>query len=291
MAVSLTGALHCRGAAPPADPPPEMSDTMSFLVKEATLAGGAVAVHAEIPLPAAGRRPAVIALLGNRRALRAAGFVVVTYSVRWERVPGRLPTPAPGQPTVGTWVLASPSAARLGEGYLRDIAVTAERFVPAVLDWLVGLPEVDGERLAMVGGSTNGFVALQAAAVDPRLRAVVAISACGDYPAFLQGSGMGLGGAPLELAPDYTAWIAEQQVISHPDRLLHAAVLMINRAADPLIPVACADETARVLAAAYAAAGQAERFRYDRLDAQGHGVDAAENAAAMEWLTRWLRPG
>jgi hypothetical protein len=63
---------------------------------------------------------------------------------------------------------------------------------------------------------------------------------------------------------------------------------MVNRDADPLIPVACADETARVLTDAYARAGVPDRFRYIRLQGEGHGQGDAELTAALAWLKQWL---
>jgi dienelactone hydrolase len=260
------------------------------LVREAELLGGIVSVRAEIPSSPAGPRPAVVALIGNSAALIDAGFAVVTYTVHWDVLRRGEPTAAPAANAVGKWVLAAPSAAVLGERYLRDVVATATTYVPAVIDWLALQPEVDAARVGMAGGSTNGFVALQAAA-DSRLRAVVAIAACGDFPRFLRGSSMGMAGAELTLAPAYARWIGEQQLVAHPARVVRTAILMINRVADPLIPVACADETARVLTAAYAAAEVPQRFHYERLAAEGHGIGEGEFAAALAWLTRWLMPG
>lgn len=256
--------------------------------REVELAGGAVSVRAEFPAAPAGRRPAVIALLGNTRALTDAGFVAVTYKIHWEQLRQGEPTAAPADKAVGRWVLASPSAAVLGERYLRDVVAAATVHVPTVIDWMVAQPEIDAGRLAMVGGSTNGFIALGAAAADRRLRAVVAVAACGDFTLFLRGSSMGMAGAPLSLAPAYAEWIAAQQVVAHPERLVHAAVLMANRSGDPLIPIACADETARVLAAAYARAGAADRFHYERLAGEGHGLNEDEARLTLQWLQRWL---
>ena len=277
------------GAAQTGEPAaPAASSTTSYLVKEANLVNGAVSVHLDIPLEPSGRKPAVIALLGDTHAIVAAGFVAVTYTVRWGVLRMGQPTPSPAEQAVGKWVLASPSADVLGERYLHEIASTAEMYVPAVLDWLVTQPEVDPERLGMVGSSTNGFVTLQAVAADRRLTTAVAIAACGDYHRFLQFSEMGMAGKPLQLAPAYADWVRGEEVIHHPDRLTHAAVLMINRSADPLIPVSCADETARVLTEAFARAGVPQRFRFIRLDGEGHGMAAPEIDATMAWLKEWL---
>lgn len=287
-------ASGCSAPVPPAAPAGPAPDgalprrASEFLVREATLLDGVVRVRADMPL-AAGRKPAVIAMFRDTHQLVGAGYVAVTYEVNWARLRG--PAPVAGPDSVGSWVLASPSAAVLGEAYLRDVSRNAG-IVPVVLDWLEAQPEVDMARVAMVGGSTNGFVTLQAVALDRRLAAAVVIAACGDYRTFLRDSSMGIPGQPpLALAPEYAAWLDGQEIIAHPDRLVHAAVLMVNRSGDAVIPIACADQTARVLEAAYARAGAAERFRYVRLEREGHGLSTEEGRALFDWLQRWLRPG
>ncbi|MFN8641479.1 MAG: prolyl oligopeptidase family serine peptidase [Candidatus Binatia bacterium] len=276
-----------QNAEPPAS---AASSTTSYLVKETNLVNGAVGVRLDIPLEPAGRKPAVIALLGDTHPIVAAGFVAVTYTVRWGLLRAGQPTPSPAEQAVGKWVLASPSADVLGERYLREIATTADTYVPALIDWLVAQPEIDPDRIAMTGSSTNGFVTLQAVAADRRLVAAVAIAACGDYHRFLQFSEMGMAGQPLQLAPAYAAWVRSQEVSRHPERLTHAAVLMMNRASDPLIPISCAEETARALSEAFAAAGVPQRFRFARMEGEGHGMGAPEIDATMAWLREWLAP-
>ncbi|HSP96418.1 MAG TPA: hypothetical protein VL049_04120 [Candidatus Dormibacteraeota bacterium] len=279
------GAAHTGESAATGAPP-----TTTYLVKEATLVNGAVTVRLDIPLQPAGRRPTVIALLGDTHPVVAAGFVAATYTVNWGLLRALEPTPAPApsQQAVGKWVLASPREDILGERYLREISTTADTYVPAVLDWLTAQPEVDPTHLAIVGSSTNGFVALRAGAVDHRLGVVVAIAACADYERFLRYSSMGMSGQPLHLAPAYVEWLHSQEVIRDPAALTHAAVLMVNRAPDPLIPISCADETARVLSDAFARAAAPDRFRYLRLEGEGHGLGQPEADAAMEWLRKWL---
>ena len=288
LVAAMVALLGCGMSSPEAaDRPVSAAPVTTFLVKETELAG--VVVQAKIPLEPAGPKPAVIALHAGTRPLLAAGFVAVTYKAK-AASPRPQATPAAGAQAVGKWVLASPAADLLGKGYLHEIAAAADTVVPAVLDWMVTLPEVDPSRLGMAGSSTNGFVTLQATAVDPRLRVAVAIAACGDYQRFLQFSSMGMEGRPLALSPDYARWLEQQEVINHPDRLLHAAVVMINRSGDPLSPVSCADETARVLEEAYARAGQPQRFRYLRIEREGHGVGREEADAANAWLQQWLAP-
>ena len=267
-------------------PPP----ATEYLVREAQLAGGGIAVKLEVPLTPQGPKPALIALIGNVRPLLSAGFVVVTYSIDWNALKRPTPEPLNSETAVGTWVLQSPSAGVLGERYLREIATIATQLVPQVIDWVARDRDVDPARIGMAGGSTNGFITLQAAAADARLRAVVAIAACADYHGFLRDSSMGLRGQPLALDDAYEQWVREQELIRRPDRLVHTAVLMVNRSGDELIPIACADATADVLRRAYAEAGVPDRFRYVRFENAGHGIGTDEYLEALSWFEQWLQP-
>jgi Dienelactone hydrolase and related enzymes len=58
---------------------------------------------------------------------------------------------------------------------------SAVREVRDVITWLVDQPSVDASRIAVLGYSLGGFLALMAAADDERLR-VVALAAAGDLP-------------------------------------------------------------------------------------------------------------
>src|SRR5262249_17481220 len=97
---------------------------------------------------------------------------------------------------------------------------------------------------------------------------------------------------PLDLDPAYAAWLRTQQPIAHPRRLVHAALLMVNRVQDPLIPIACADETQRVLAPVYASSGFARRFRFVRTEgAEGHRLGPREVQKNLPWLHKGLLGG
>jgi len=265
------------------------SPTPEFSVKQGVLFNGTVSVRLEIPNNPAGPKPAVITLVDDLRGFRDAGFVAVTYKIDWARIKGPTPPAPPSERRVGKWVLTSPSAKVLGKSYLRGITEEATEYVPKIIDWLETVPEVDANRLAMAGGSTNGFITLQAVAADHRLRAAVVIAACGDYRGFLRQSSMGMEGKPLALEPSYERWIRAHDIIRKPRHMVHAALLMVNRAEDPIIPVSCADATARVLKQTYAAAGATDRFRYVRFETTGHGIGPDERRETMEWLGKWLQ--
>jgi len=260
------------------------------------LDAGFIEVHVERPPAPAPPHPAVISLLGEREALLDAGFAVVTFRVHWEMlrgVPPALPAPAPGPaPThgVGVWLLASPSPRTVGQRYFGLVAAQVKA-VRRVLDHLSASPLVDAARIGIAGSSTNGFAALEATAADPRIRAAVAVAACGDYHRFLELSSLAMRGAPLELDPDYSRELRGREPAAHPERLVHAAVLMVNGTADVAVPPACPRQTAAVLQQAYADAGAPDAFRLVLVDDASHtqlGPRAREESLA--WFGYWLAP-
>ena len=60
------------------------------------------------------------------------------------------------------------------EGHSNGLGDNAQPAVDAALGWLARRPDVDPQRIAGFGSSLGGEVLLEAAARDPRLRAVVA---------------------------------------------------------------------------------------------------------------------
>jgi dienelactone hydrolase len=255
-------------------------------VRRVTAADGVVArIH--VPRVPVGPKPVVISPVEDPATLLSAGAVVVTYQVAAGDADEGA-SPRPGDVPVGAWLLAAPSARTIGRGFFRLIAHEARYAVPRIVDQLAAMPDVDVARIGIAGTSTAAFVALQAVVAEPRIAAAAVVVGCGDYHAFLHLSTLGMGGQPLDLDPEYAAWLAELEPVRHPQRLLHAAVLMVNGATDVVVPVACARRTADVLSEAFARAGKPERFRFVLLEDDGHvpGERAAQEARA--WWTRWL---
>ena len=125
---------------------------------------------------------------------------------------------------------------------------------------------------------------------ERRLTAGAAIVACGDYHRFLQASSLAMDGAALELDPDYERWLQTKEPVRHPERIVHAALLMMNGADDPAIPVECATETARVLQRAYRRAGRSRRFKFVLLANKSHNITAEAREYVRAWLLQWLLP-
>jgi hypothetical protein len=195
---------------------------------------------------------------------------------------------SPVQNTVGVWLLASPSAKVIGQGYFRLIWADTSA-VPAVLDLLSTLPEVDPSRIGMAGISTNGFKVLSAIPQDHRLRAAVVVAACGDYHTFLERSSLAMNGTPLDLDPTYDAWLCEHEPILNPERFTDTALLMAAGGHDLAMPALCAQNTATVFQGAYAAARVPQRFRFLWFEAANHNevLDLAQ-AEILAWWDQWL---
>ncbi len=252
------------------------------------LENGLIALEIVIPLESPGPKPTLIGLPALGTELFAAGIVSLSYRIDWtsRQDAPLLMTPFPSG--TGRWLLASPSPGRLGERYLRSIVAMADIAIPRIIDYLETLPMIDRDRIAIGGTFTDGFVALQALAHDERLAAGVIVGACGDYHRFLRDSSLGAAGGPMTLDASYDTWLTAQEVVHHPERVVPAPLLLVNRIDDPAVPIACADDSARVLAPAYAAAGVPDHFRQLRLDGRTSGLGTEERTAVMDFLRRRL---
>jgi len=280
------GCAPAPNPGPPAVPPPAVER------REATIANGFIELTVHVPREPAGPKATIINPVFDRDALLAAGAVLVEWRERWDLLAGFAPRhpaapPTPERP-VGKWLLAAPSPKTVGEGWFGFIGWDAKEAVPRIVDHLLRDADVDPNRLAIAGNSTTGFTALEALAYEPRLRAAAVVSACGDYLDFLRHSTLAMNGAPLDLDPGYARRLRERQPIAHPERLTHAAVLMVNGRDDPAVPFRCARRTATVLRRAYARAGVRERFRFVALATRGHRIDDTGRREILAWWRRWL---
>jgi dienelactone hydrolase len=292
-------AAGCGPTAPPdpAPPPPAVE------TRELSLDDGFITIRVDIPREPPGPKPAVVTLLGERERMLEAGLVVIEYRTHWEKLRALVPPkPAPAPPaagapapkparTWGAWMLASPTPKTVGRSYFRVITADATKTIPKVLDAVLGFPEIDATRVGITGTSTNGFIALQAIAHDPRLTAAAVIAACGDYHRFLHGSSLGMKGEPLDLDPEYSAWLRSIEPVRHPEQFVRAAVLLLNGSDDVVIPTPCVRATERAFAPAYRKAGAPERFRSIVVPGAGHDLSAEARHQVLAWWLRWLLKG
>jgi len=254
--------------------------------RETTLDGGAIVVESVAPLHPPGARPAVIGPPALRDAVLGAGAVAVWYTIDWSRFGIAADLQVAENAAAGQPPLQAESPSMLGETFFHRVAIAADAVLPRVLDWMETLPEVDLERIALVGMGPEGFVALTATAHDHRVAAVASLFACGDFVRFVHESPCGAAGSPLELDPGYAAWLHSLSPLANPIRLLPAPILLATRQDDSLVPASCVEATARQLRALYEAAGIPERIEHVRLAAEDNGLEAA-----IAWLKRWILAG
>jgi Prolyl oligopeptidase family len=273
-------------AAAPPDP--------SLETRDASLASGFITVTLRFRSGRSGPRPAIITPVTDEEWLLEQGFVLVTYREHWERLPKPAKAPAaagPPRKTYGKWLLVAPTPDLVGRGYFAFIKYSATEAIPKILDYLATVPEVDPQRIGISGHSTTGFVALHALATDPRLRAAAVVGTCGDLHTFLRDSSVALNReVPLALDPTYDAQLMELEPIQHPERLTHAALLMINGHDDDAVPYGCVETTVEVLRPVYRRRARG-RFRAIGLPGVGHSIPPAVATAMRPWWTRWLLRG
>lgn len=288
-------ALGLAGCArPPLGPTALVANTApdpTIETRDVKLANGFITLQIRLRVGLSGPRPVVVSPVTDDAWLLDEGAMLVTYTVHWEQLRGFLkdkPPPPPGK-TYGKWLLASVDPGKVGAGYFGFIDYAAREAVPKVLDYVLTQPEADPNRVAIAGHSTVGFTALQAIAIEPRVRAATVLNACGDYHTFLRDSNLGLDGKdPLALQPEYDAWLSAREPIQHPERLTHTALLMINGTADPTVPYSCAETTYAAFARAYRHHGGRRRFKTVTLQAATHEISTAARDAMRAWWRRWL---
>jgi dipeptidyl aminopeptidase/acylaminoacyl peptidase len=149
-----------------------------------------------------------------------------------------------------------------------------------VADWLRAQPGVVADRVAIVGFSQGGQVALLAAARDPRLAAVAAYypvtdvarwkvtTSNADIPGYISAvcePGGASGRSPLSRAAD-----------------IRAPVLLVHGDADTRVPT----EQSRLMAEALAAVGRPAQLFL--LPGAAHGFTATEESVAMPVVDRFL---
>lgn len=295
MGLLCAGACASARVAPPGEEPWPPSGVE---LRRVALQNGFLLLEIALPREPAGPRPAVIGSLGDDRLLLERGIAVVAYHNDWRAVHElRAADPvgeAPGPP-VGTGLLASPRPGVIGRGYFKLVGLAARQTLPAIVDHLLSIPEIDPARIAVAGSSTRGFAALEALSAEPRLAAGAVRVACGDYHEFLRSSSLALAGderwlehGDLVLDPDYEEELRAREPVLHAEAFPPRPLLLMAGGADPVVPRTCVLRTAWALARAYADAGVPERFRLVLDPDAGHDLGAEGRREALSWWERWL---
>ncbi len=261
------------------------------------------------PAGAAGRLPAVVALhglggtkegmVGLMEELARRGYLALAIDARWhgERGPGLQAA------------MIRAYRGRGGHPYVFDTVADLFR----ALDYLQSRPDVDPERLGMTGISMGGQETWIAAALDPRVKVAVPMIGVNSFawtlahdrwraraallPQVYEAARADLGEPAVDARVYRSVW--ERLTPGLLDRfdgprllplIAPRPLLVLNGETDPLVPVEAARLAADSARRAYAAAGVAERFRFEVAPGVGHAVTTDERRLALDWFDRWLKP-
>jgi fermentation-respiration switch protein FrsA (DUF1100 family) len=198
------------------------------------------------------KRPAVICmhiLDGNEELMRMTCSTLASHGI--PAIAFKLPYYGERGPVEGPRVMADKPALfldALAQG-LSDIRRT--------VDLLASRPEIDPERIGIMGISLGGIVAGAAAGIEPRLHRTMMILAGGDVLAIIHHARetRDLSRLIRNLSADDRAEV--ERIIAAVDPLRQAAqvraravegkVLMVNAAEDEVIPRACTEKLAEAL--------------------------------------------
>jgi dienelactone hydrolase len=266
------------------------------------------------PASATGRRPVVIVLhgtgakkeeqLGLLRTLADRGFTGVAIDARYhgER--------AKTDEGIGEYIGALLQTYRSGQGhpYMYDTVWDTMRLV----DYLVTRPDVDSNRIGLLGISKGGTETYLTAAVDPRIAVVVPIIGVQGFRWALDHDAWEPRVATLQPAVDRAARDEGRPVDAAFVRRFYARVapgidsdfdgpsmlpliaprplLMINGDSDPRTPLPGVIECVQAAERAYAAAGAQDKVGLYLQPHAGHVFTPVAELVALDWLVRWLSP-
>jgi dienelactone hydrolase len=151
------------------------------------------------------------------------------------------------------------------------------------LDYLASRPEVDAERLGCVGLSVGGYRSFVLAALDPRIRAAVAVGWMSSFGTHIRRHVVNSIGLTFHIVglyryldlPDFAALIAPR------------SVLVINGSNDQLFPPEGVKTAFEKIEKCFAKAGVPERQQCRLYDAP-HEFNLRMQSEAWDWLDRNL---
>ena len=171
----------------------------------------------------------------------------------------------------------------LDDGRRRPDAV---RDIGALLDWIPTRSDLDAQRVAVVGGSYGGYVALATLAqYSERLRCGFDLFGISDIPTFLEESTKGhfaetqRGEYGDERDPDTRAFLASISPATHAERI-RVPLLIFQGAND----VRVKPQQSRAMVARIRAAGG--QVYYMEAADEGHGLERAPNAVYV--ISAWI---
>ncbi len=151
------------------------------------------------------------------------------------------------------------------------------------LDYLARRPEVDPKRLACVGLSVGGYRSFMLAALEPRIKAAVAVGWMTSFPKQIRRHVLNTVGLTFHVPgllhdldlPDLSALVAPR------------ALMVINGSRDGLFHPDGVKAAFAKIEACYAKAKASDRQSCKMYDAP-HEFNADMQTAAWDWLKRWV---
>jgi dienelactone hydrolase len=266
------------------------------------------------PASATGRRPVVIVLhgtgakkeeqLGLLRTLADRGLTSVAIDARYHGERART------DDSVGEYIGALLQAYRSGQGhpYMYDTVWDTMRLV----DYLVTRPDVDPQRIGLLGISKGGTETYLTAAVDPRIAVAVPIIGVQGFRWALDHDAWQPRVATFQAAVDQAARGEGRSVDAAFVRRFYARVapgidsefdgpsilpliaprplLIINGDSDARTPLPGLLECVQVAERAYATAGAQDKLGFYLQPHAGHVFTPVGELVALDWLARWLSP-
>ncbi len=155
----------------------------------------------------------------------------------------------------------------------------------ASVDYLLTRPEVDGDRIGCIGLSIGGFRSAHLTGLDPRIKAAVVAGWMTSYGSLLKNH-----------LRNHTWMIyvpGQLQYLDLPDvASLNAPrpLMVINCLQDRLFTLEGMQDAEKTLASIYEKMGARDQFLCRYYDVP-HSLNIEMQDDAIDWLSRWLKPG
>lgn len=256
------------------------------------------------------RRSAVIVLHGTRgrkegsegwlKDLAFRGFVAIATDARWH-----------GELAKADYEDAIIQAYKTGKGHpwLYDTVTDNVR----VLDYLQTRPDIDPDRIGMMGISMGGMNTYLTAAADPRVKVAVPLIGVTSFgyqletgkfaaraatlPKFHHAVAEALGETEINARVVREAWTKVLPGILDRfdcprmlEQIAPRPLLICNGEKDERCPLESVQLCYHAAETAYAKAGATDHLRMIIAPDTGHAVTPAQHEAAVEWFVRWLKP-
>jgi dienelactone hydrolase len=267
---------------------------------------------------AAGRLPAVVVLHGTggtKEAMRPTledlarrGYLALAIDARFhgERAGGAPGKQAYQDAILRAWRERDPHAQ--AHPFFYDTVYDLWR----TLDYLATRPDVDAERIGMIGFSMGGIETWLAAATDPRIRvAVPAIGVQSFRWSLEHDEWQGRARTIQQVHDEVARELGEPAVNAKVCRALWEKIvpgildeydgpamlpliaprpmLILSGEKDPNCPLAGARLAYAAAETAYARTGAADHLKMDIAAGIGHAVTPEQRRLALDWFDRWLQ--